>query len=611
MYIETENCLSGREEAARLLNQLTPQTGYAGLLRVGSRLLKCSRPADLQASQQVRIALASSFTIDTLGPALAVECHRADLWPDVFVDGFDLYAPHIFDANSPLYSFHPDIVFLAVELHSLVPNPEDLSDKELYSQACSLLKSLLEGFKEKSRALLVVHNFATPLRFPFAISTYGRDGVVQQINSWLKNTYVSDSQVRILDFDRLCTYHGKSRTTNPKLHYLGTIEISESFLPVLARLYMAYIKALKGITKKCLVMDLDGTLWGGVVGEDGFDGIRLARYGPGSEYRDFQNSILELHRRGVILAINSKNNAADALEVIRHHPNMLLRENHFGSIRINWNDKPSNLRAIAEDLNIGLDSMVFVDDNPAERAYVRHALPEVQVLDLPADPVLYARALEEVTDFEVLSLTEEDRMRGAAYASERERRMLKSESASFEEFIVRLKIVLTIGRVRRSDLPRVAQLTRKTNQFNLTARRYSDSEIEQISSQNTSCIYTLRVRDIFGEHGLVGVMMINGSGPTSNIDVFLLSCRVLGRGIEESFLTCVLSDLSRREVSDVQAEFIPTAKNTLCAPFYRDFGFQLISEEEGHSIWRLPLCNWSPRQIHWHAFEWDNDEPGA
>ena len=598
--------MSTQEEISAILGELSAEPTYAEIQRIGNKLLRCPIPRDLPATRQVRITLASSFTIDPLAPALAVECHRIGLWPVIQVDGFNLYRSHILDPNSSLYEFVPDIVFLAAELGSITPLQDDgLMDVTVVADTCTHLEEMIEAFKGYSSALLVVHNFAVLSRFPFAITQESTAQPIQAINTWLADTYRSDPQMRILDFDALCTYHGKSRTTNPKLHYLGAIEISESFLPVLTQQYLAYIKALKGLTRKCLVLDLDGTLWGGVVGEDEIEGIRLTRYGPGSEYRDFQKAILALYRRGVILAVNSKNNPADALEVLRHHPDMVLREEHFASLQINWNDKASNLRAIAEELNIGLDSLVFADDSPVERAWVRQALPEVLVVDLPEDPVFYAQTLETLTNFEVLSLTDEDRRRGALYASERARREFKTDKGGFEAFVAGLDMVLTVRVVQPKDIPRVAQLTRKTNQFNMTTRRYSDAEIAEMTPCPDALVYTLRVRDIFGDSGLVGVAILKRLSEVWKIDTFLMSCRVLGRTIERAFLTEALTDAKNKGISALEAEFIPTAKNGLASSFYEEFGFDLVSENEGHTIWRLNLSGWDPQQPEWFAIEWN------
>ena len=587
-----------------VLGELSDQPTYSEIQRVGNKLLKLPVPNDLPATNQVRIALASSFTIDPIAPALAIECHRIGLWPIIQVDGFNMYRSHIFNSNSSLYSSTPDIVFLAAELGSITPLGDDGAvDERSAADALDHLRDIVDTFKKHSTATLVINNFMVPARFPFSLTADKGAVHICQINGWLADRYRSDVQIHILDFDSLCNYHGKSRTTNPKLHYLGAVEISESFLPVLSRQYMAYVQALKGLTRKCLVLDLDGTLWGGVAGEDGLEGVRLARYGPGSEYRDFQNAILELYRRGVILAINSKNNRADVLEILRDHSDMVLREEHFASMQINWNDKVSNLRAISEELNIGLDSMVFIDDNPVERAWVRQALPDVLVVDLSEDPAMYQATLETLTVFELISLTDEDRRRGALYASERARRELKAESGSFEAFVNGLSMVLTIGNMHPKDVKRVGQLTRKTNQFTMTTKRYTDAEIEEMASHPDNLVYALRVRDVYEDNGLVGVLILRHLEKVWSIDTFLMSCRVLGRTIEGAFLAEVLSDIKKAGAAAVEADFIQTTKNGLASSFYEGFGFERVTINGGHTSWRLDLSGWTAHQPEWLTIE--------
>lgn len=312
---------------------------------------------------------------------------------------------------------------------------------------------------------------------------------------------------------------------------------------------------------KCLVLDLDGTLWEGVAGEEG----------SVKPYVDFQRVILQLHRRGVILAINSMNSLENVLPILRGHPEMVLREKHFSSIRANWENKADNLRAIAQELNIGLDSLVFFDDSSMWREWVRQSLSEVLVVDVPDDATQYARVLGELLVFEALGLTDEDRRRGEMYAAERKRREL-AETLSYEEYLDSLQMELTIGQCQAEDIARVGQLTRKVNQFNMTTRRYTDEQIK--CEAQFGRVWTLRVKDRFGDSGLVGVLIFQ----LPWVRAFLLSCRVLGRRIEYEFLRRIVDQLNLKEL---WADFIPTAKNAPAADFYRDFGFV----QEGDNLW--------------------------
>ena len=580
---------------------------YAEIQRLGGELMSRPEPGDgVAGGRRVRVALTGSFTINPLAAALAVDCHALGIRPSFHVDGYDQYRASLLNGDSPLYDFRPDVVFLAVELESLLLlSGRPPGEAELPAEASRQVCQLVDVFKTHSTALLVIFDFVAPVRFPFAISGDRPGALHQAVNERLHQDFADDPQVRILNYDRLASYHGKRRTTNPKMHHMGRLEISETFLPLVSRQCLAYIRSLKGPTGKCLVLDLDGTLWGGVVGEDGLEGISLQQSGHGSEYHEWQKAILELSNKGVILALNSKNNPDDALDVLRNHPDMVLREEQFASIQINWNDKASNMRAIAEELNIGLDSLVFLDNDPVERAWVRHALPEVAVYDLPVDATRYARFLEELTDFEVLTITEEDRHRGAMYAAERTRKQLEHTSGSYEEFLDSLQMELTVGPARGIDLPRIAQLTRKTNQFNLRPRAYADAEIADMEKSSQFAIYALKVQDVFGDSGLVGTAIMRHSGPTLAIDSFLMSCRVLGRGIEHVFLKEIVARAKEGGLQNIHGEYVPTGKNGLISNFLDECGFKLVAQgDQGATQWELNMEGWGNSSSPRHKVKW-------
>lgn len=577
------------KQATGILEALGGAASFAEVQRAGRRLL--SLPAETSAHQRrVKIALASSYTIDPLAYGLAVESHRLGVWPTVFVDGFNQFYQHLLDQTSRLYEFDPDILFLAAELEtiSIIDDPSS-NVQHAADIAMEKIETLVGVFKKHSRALLVLFNFKDPASFPLSLHPSG-DSVHRIVNSRLLAEYADDPQVRILDFERLSAYHGKARSSNPTMRALGDLGISESLLPLVAKQCGGVLRALMGLTRKCLVLDLDGTLWGGVLGECGLDGISLARTGPGREYREFQLGLLELYKRGVILAINSKNDAAAALEVLRKHPDMVLREEHFGSIQINWDDKASNLKVIAQELNIGTDSLVFLDDNPVERQWIRTAMPEVTVYDLP-NPVQYNDFLQNLTDFEVLTLTEEDAKRGDLYARDRSRRALETASRTVQEFLVSLNITLTIGEMRQAEIARVAQLISKTNQFNLTGKRYTQTQLAEMAQNPTgNWIYTLRASDIFGDNGLVGVAILHPRDDHPVFDVLLMSCRVLGRGIESAFVQEIADAAATRGAKGLSATYRPSDKNGMSARFLAECGFEETARhEDGSTDWRLSL----------------------
>jgi len=339
-----------------------------------------------------------------------------------------------------------------------------------------------------------------------------------------------------------------------------------------------------------LAVDLDNTVWGGVIGEDGINGIRLDGEYPGIAFVNLQRAILDLYHRGILLAICSKNNAADALEVLEKHPGMLLRPGHFAAMRINWNDKAENLRAIADELNVGLDAIAFLDDNPAESAWVRSQESDVTVIDLPEDPMDYARTLREAAVFERLTVSAEDRERNRYYSEQRQREHLKREGASLEDFYRSLSTTVEIAPVTAATMPRVAQLTQKTNQFNMTTKRYSEQEIAAMAAKPGCSVYSVGVRDRFGDNGITGVAIIREISAAHEIDTFLLSCRVIGRTVETAVLAYLAQKARESGAVKLAGDFVPTKKNTPAREVYRAHGFRCVSESETGSRWELDLA---------------------
>jgi FkbH-like protein len=319
-------------------------------------------------------------------------------------------------------------------------------------------------------------------------------------------------------------------------------------------------------------------LWGGIIGEDGLPGIKLGKTHPGSAYYEFQQEILNLFNRGIILAVCSKNESEDVLQVFRNHPDMLLKEKHIAAFKVNWEDKPANLRRIAQELNIGLDSLVFVDDSQFEADLVRTALPEVEVIHLPENrAVEYKYILASCGLFDTLALSEEDKNRGAMYKAEAARKELLSTTTDMKTYLSSLEMQLEIRFPDTFSTPRVAQLTQKTNQFNLTTRRYSESNIREFLEASNSDVILLKVRDKFGDYGIVGACILRYDEVTALIDSFLLSCRVIGRGVEEAFLAEALKLAAQKNCQIVVGEYYASAKNAQVKDFYVKQGFQRIT----------------------------------
>lgn len=559
----------------------------------------------------VRIALLSSYVLDWLIPYLDVECRKAGLTPEFYLAPFNQYTQQILNPRSDLYQFNPDIIFLALGLEDICPDvlattkasEPALGQSAIVEQVVGLVREI----ESHSGALTVVHSFAA----------LGRDGqgILQNrlANSFSKWLAVLNDELAgelkthersfLMPLDAVVGWVGRERSHQAKLWYMASMRIAEAALPELARYSMRYIKALKGLTRKCVVLDLDGTLWGGIVGEVGAEGVALGPAAPGIAYVDFQRTLLGLTRRGILLAVCSKNNPEDALPVIRTHPHMVLREEQFAAMRINWKNKADNIREIAQELNIGLDSLVFVDDNPNERELITQVLPEVLTVDLPKDPSLYRRTMEDMTDFDLLALTKEDEMRVAQYQSNAKRQAAKSTAGSLDDYLQSLEIRVAINAAPHDALSRVVQLFNKTNQFNLTTKRYQADDVTRFLESEEYRVYNLHVADRFGDHGLVGAAVICKQGEEWRIDSLLMSCRVMGLGVETAFLERIYSDARKEQAVTLIGEYVQSKKNQPVKEFYAQHGFSLVKDEDGRQEWTLNMAATPIQKPSWITIE--------
>jgi FkbH-like protein len=418
----------------------------------------------------------------------------------------------------------------------------------------------------------------------------GQSAAFREINRRIANLPSEYRGVYLLNYDGLIAEAGRTNWHSEQNWATSRLPWSAEALPRLAAEWVRFLHPLTGRSCKALAVDLDNTLWGGVIGEDGIEGIQLAEDGPGVAFVNLQRAILDLHHRGILLAICSKNNSAEALEVLEKHPAMLLRPEHFAALRINWNDKAENLREIAGELNLGIDSIAFLDDNPAERAWVRSQEPDVTVIELPEDPLEYARTLREAPVFERLTVSTEDRERNRYYQQQRQRKDLKRDGTSLEDFYRSLSTVVEIAPVTATTLPRVAQLTQKTNQFNLTTKRYTEQQIAALTADPGWGVYAVTVRDRFGDNGITGVAIVRDRAAVHEIDTFLLSCRVIGRTVETAMLAHLARKAKECGATTLAGEFVPTRRNVPARDTYLRHGFRCVTEIETGSRWEFDLA---------------------
>jgi FkbH-like protein len=560
--------------------------GYADLAR---RI----RAGEAGGLRPLRVAILASHTLGFIEPFLVVEGARAGYRIECYFGPFGQFEQEVLDTTSGLWAFAPDLLVMTLQPEEADPElvsrfySSALDGAARLSRLARRLSDCATQFRARSRAPILVANYAPIRHLPLGVfdanapesltSLLGRSG--EELLRAIRQ--VPDAAV--WDYHGLVTECGLARWSDPRLVALARIPVSAACQPLLAAHLARTIRGVLLPPAKCLVLDLDNTLWGGVIGDDGMAGIQLGDDYPGSAFKALQRAALGLRDRGVLLAVVSKNNLEVVEEAFRSHPEMLIRKEDLAAWRINWNPKSANLRQIATELNIGADALVLFDDNPVERAEVRAGAPEVRVIEVPADPLGYVEALLASAHFDQTGLSEEDRQRGALYRQDKLRQELEATAQSPEEFLRDLQMVAEVGRADDRTLGRIAQLVGKTNQFNLTTRRHSAAELEAMSRDPAAVVAWLRLTDRFSDQGLVGVGVVKLEGEHARIDTFLMSCRVMNRQVERA-LAAYLADAARAlGARTILGEFIPTAKNQVVAGFYDELGFRPAGTPAGDS----------------------------
>lgn len=546
--------------------------------------------------KDIRVSFLSSFTTNGIEECFKVKCSERKINCTTYLGGYNQYNQEILNTKSQLYQFNPDITFLILDTRSILGDLwyfshllDENQRKDFISQKFEELKNLIEIFVKNSKSKLVISNFTIPSKSSYGISEtkskFGLQVMINKLNENLQNFISTLDSVFLFDMNGFITRYGENNIFNPKQFFFGDIKIALDFIPYLSNELMGYVIATLGLSKRCIVLDLDNTLWGGIIGEDGFDGIKLGIGPPGNAFVEFQKCLLGLFHRGILLAINSKNNFDDAIEVIEKHPDMILKKEHFTSVKINWNDKVSNIKEISEEMNFGLDNFVFIDDDPINREFMKSSLPQVLTVDLPKDPSKYTQILEEMIEFNVLEITDEDKKRGLMYSQQKERKNFEKSSSNLQDFLKDMELKVTIKKADKFTIPRISQLILKTNQFNLTTKRYQLEEIQKFSEDNNMIVECVQIEDKFGDNGITGAFIVQKSNSNEWIlDTFLLSCRVMGREIEKSILSYIIEIAKKNNVKKLKAEFITTKKNKPIENFLPDCGFK----KDGN-FWEISL----------------------
>ena len=565
-----------------------------------------SRPPNGLATTPVRLAVLGSSTLTHLLPSIRVAGLRRGIWIDTYESEYGQYWQDLSDPASPLHDFKPTAVLLAVDAHDLTAGVTAAMHPDAAQAALIDVAGRLRSIWRQARETLrcpVLHQAALPV-FPPLLGgnehrlAGSRAAFVAKLNTLLR-TMADDEGADILAVDDRAARDGMRAWHDPGLWHRAKQKVSHTPAPMYGDLVGRWIAAKQGRSFKCLALDLDNTLWGGVIGDDGMEGIELGQGTPlGEAYVAFQDYARELTRRGVILAVCSKNDEANALEPFEKHPDMVLRRNDIASFIANWSDKAANIRAIAEDLKIGLDSLVFIDDNPFERNLVRQELPMVAVPEVSDDPTGYPIAIADAGYFEGLSVTEEDRDRTSQYQGNKARDALKASATDLPAYLRGLEMRLITRPFDRVGLQRIVQLINKSNQFNLTTRRYTDEDVIAVMADPDAFGLQLRLLDRFGDNGVIAIV-IGRLRPNKDllIDTWLMSCRVLGRQVEPTTLNLIAREAGKLGARRLVGEYIPTKKNGMVKDHYAKLGFTVMeSDPAGGSRAVLDLAGYTPAE---------------
>ena len=586
------------ETATVLRRVISPGLDYTSLQALG-RVRRELKGKTSLALPRAKLAVLGSFTTKQLVNFIDLYTFSAGADLEIYEAEYGVFRQEIFDPTSKLYDFRPGILFLATTWRDLAHRPlANFSASEVQSAAEAEQNEWLELWQKahsEFHCQIIQNNFAMPawrtfgnyeMRHPASLGRY-----VARMNQLLADA--APSFTIIHDADHLAACAGRWTWEDPRFVHQAKMPCGPEFLPDYAHSVASLIAAQLGMAKKCIVLDLDNTIWGGVIGDDGLGGIRLGQGDPeGEAFLAFQQYLKDLGCRGVLLAVCSKNQERIARDAFDNHPEMVLRLSDVSCFVANWDDKPSNLRGIAKQLNIGLQSLVFIDDNPAERAVVRQLLPEIAVPELPEDVTGYIQSIERHRYFQLLSVGNEDFQRTEYYRADAMRREAQTSAADIDGFLASLKMVGRVSPITSVTLERSAQLIQRSNQFNLTTRRHSAAELSGFLADPSWVTCTVSLADRFGDNGLISVLLARVQDTFLEIDTWVMSCRVLKRGVEQLLLNHLCDLALERGLQTIRGQFIPTAKNDLVREHYSVLGFSKTSSgPDGQSKWELSLHN--------------------
>ncbi len=579
----------------------TPQLlDYPFTPRLISRKKRAIRRELLEGEYSIekRIAILGGSTTSEIKDVLELFLLNSGIRPTFYESGYDRYYEELMFDDGGLAEFGPDIIYFHTTNKNLSRYPGLDDDQkavdDLFESETQRFESMWNRAAEQFDCAVIQNNMEAPFERPLGnldtVDVRGRSHFTRRINQYFSERAADLKHLHINDIEYLSASLGLNTWHDRRLWYTAKYAVSFEAIPHLAHNLAGIIGTLCGVAKKCLVLDLDNTLWGGVIGDDGLEGIQLGRETAEAEaFSDFQEYASQLRKRGVILAVCSKNEEENAKQGFSH-PDSVLSLNDFSAFKANWNRKDENIEAIASEINIGVDSLVFIDDNYAERELVSSQLPAVAVPNVGSEISGFINVLDRGAFFETLSLSKEDVQRSEYYAANAQRKKIESRFSNYDEFLASLEMSAVIKPFEPVYLDRITQLTNKTNQFNLTTRRYTQSEIESMAGDSSFITLYGKLTDKFGDNGLVSLIIARVAGDALEVDTWLMSCRVLKRGMEMAMFDYLVAAAMDRGLKTIVGEYIRTAKNDMVSDHYGRLGFENTEpEKEGTSIWVYDL----------------------
>ncbi len=563
-----------------------------------ARLREKDGAAALAPLTPFRLAILSNGTVDFLVPPLIATAARHGIALEVIQPSYSQVAQEALTPDSRVNSARPDAVLFALDYRALplkvTPGDPAASDASVQG-ALGYLEALRNGIKQNGTAVCIFQSFAPPAEPLFGSLDRALPGTLRHsldaINRELARACLENGDL-LLDVASLAQAVGLANWHDVQIWNMGKLPFGNEFVPLYADHVGRLLAAVRGKSRRVLILDLDNTLWGGVIGDDGLEGIRVAQGDAvGEAHLAVQRMALELRQRGIVLAVSSKNTDEVARAPFLEHPEMLLKLEHIAVFQANWNDKATNIQAIANELSLGLDSMVFLDDNPVERGLVRTLLPQVAVPELPEEPAYYARTLAAAGYFEAVTFAAEDLKRAAYYQDNARRLTLEKQSGGVDAYLASLDMTITFQPFDATGRARIVQLIGKSNQYNLTTRRYTDPEITALEDDPDAFTLQVRLADTFGDNGMISVVICRAAADDAwDIDTWLMSCRVLGRRVEHMVLREILEHAREAGVRRLRGTYIPSERNKLVIDHYAKLGFTRTGEQpEGTTYWELAV----------------------